>query len=123
MERTTAAMVALMVMRGAWQVSATTSSRRLLPHRFKGETTARRGACSQAGWAWRGRGPEGDGVGGLGAGEDHVAGERGVQLGQQPGAVDRLGGGDGRDRDCGHRVASRRARAAARRSPPCSSTA
>ena len=52
MERTTAAMVALMVMRGAWQVSATTSSRRLLPQRFKGETTARRGACSQAGWAW-----------------------------------------------------------------------
>jgi hypothetical protein len=52
MERTTAAMVALMVMRGAWQVSATTSKRRLLPQRLRGETTARRGACSQAGWAW-----------------------------------------------------------------------
>jgi hypothetical protein len=45
-------MVALTVMRGAWQVSATTSSRRLLPQRLRGETTARRGACSQAGWAW-----------------------------------------------------------------------
>jgi hypothetical protein len=52
MERTTAAMVAFTVMSGPWQVSATTSSRRLLPQRFKGETTARRGACSQAGWAW-----------------------------------------------------------------------
>ena len=45
------------------------------------------------------------------------------QLAQQPSAVHHLGWGDGRDRDCGHRGASRRARAAARRSPPCSSTA
>ncbi len=52
MARTTAAMVALTVISGSWQVSAMMSSRRLLPHRFSGETTARRGACSQAGWAW-----------------------------------------------------------------------
>jgi hypothetical protein len=40
-----------------------------------------------------GRGPQGDGVGGLGAGEDHIAGERLAQLAQQPGPVHRRRGG------------------------------
>jgi hypothetical protein len=40
-----------------------------------------------------GRGPQGDGVGGLGAGEDYIAGERLAQLAQQPSPVHRRRGG------------------------------
>lgn len=47
-DRNTEAGEALTVISGSWTVSVTTSSRRDLPHRFAGPTTARRGACCHA---------------------------------------------------------------------------
>jgi hypothetical protein len=49
MERTMAAMVALKVTIGLWQVSAITSISRDLPERLTAEMAASRGACSHAG--------------------------------------------------------------------------
>jgi hypothetical protein len=67
-----------------------------------------------------GRDPQGDRVRGVRAGEDHVAGQGGVQLLEQPGTAG--GGGDGWGVHRGPGPCWR-ARAAARRFPPCSSTA
>jgi hypothetical protein len=71
----------------------------------------------------RGGRPQRHGVGRLGAGKDHISGEGGAQLAQQPGTVHHLGGGNRGNAHRGHRSPARRARAAARRSPPWSRTA
>ena len=85
-DRKTAAGVVLTVIIGSWTVSVSTSSSRDLPHRFAGPTTARRGACCQAGCRCVAATHNVTASSASGAGQDHEPGDLRTQFVQQLGA-------------------------------------